>query len=280
MVRGLFNGTRAVERWADVDYMSAKLGSFLIPVVRNGVVGTMQDDRVLYTFEESYRAMVSKDYAKEYMFFPVKSRFTFNGSTEGNDEGLQNTVNQMCHDDLELSHRLWKGFSTKSHKNFIACQMIIGKSTVEMGSKSIGSDWHCAGGNNWFIQVAGAKYWEFVEPKYSPYMAPLKGGAFNMWTGNKNMAEIQKHIPRWAVTLRAGDMVYNPDWMWHKIVNLGGLSIGVPTREVNFTNLFQNNFYFSSIAITNKVLVAALGDKSGLALPGYPPPSISTEADN
>jgi len=70
-----------------------------------------------------------------------------------------------------------------------------------------------------FIQVAGTKYWEFVEPKYSPYLAPLKGGAANMWTGNKNMADIQKHIPRWTVTLESGDLLYNPDWMWHKIIS-------------------------------------------------------------
>lgn len=190
----------------------------MVPVVRNGVVGTLQDDRELYKFSDAIHHLMSNEYAKEYLFFPVKSRFTFNGSDEGSDAHLQEAVNELCHDDIELD-RIWPGFGTKKHKIFIASQIIIGKSTKEIGSQSIGSDWHCAGGNNWFIQVHGAKYWEFVEPQYSAYMAPLKGGAFNMWTGNKNMAAIQKHIPRWSVTLQAGDLLYNPDWMWHKIIS-------------------------------------------------------------
>jgi hypothetical protein len=45
--RGLFKDTIAVEKWVDADYLSSKLGNFLIPIVRDGVVGTMQDDREL-----------------------------------------------------------------------------------------------------------------------------------------------------------------------------------------------------------------------------------------
>lgn len=119
-----------------------------------------------------------------------------------------------------------------------------------------------------------------------------------MWTGNKDMASIQKHIPRWSVTLGPGDLLYNPDWMWHKIVSKysienyyfyftlilidvgDGVSIGVPTREVNITLTMQNNFYFTTITMANKVLANVFGEKSGLFLPGYPPQSMSTEADN
>jgi hypothetical protein len=92
--------------------------------------------------------MLSKDYAKEYIFFPVKSRFSFNGSEAGSDDRLQAEVDELCRVDLNLD-RLWPGFGSKSHKNFIACQMIIGKSTEDFTNKSTGSDWHCAGGNNW-----------------------------------------------------------------------------------------------------------------------------------
>ena len=46
-----------------------------------------------------------------------------------------------------------------------------------------GSDFHCAGGNNWFVQVAGRKRWEFIMPEHSARVWPLKGGMFNFWTG-------------------------------------------------------------------------------------------------
>lgn len=218
VVRGLFNGTTATEKWHNEDYLPSKLGQFTIPIVRNAVVGTLQDHRELVNFGDAYREMYHKDYSKEYLFFPVRSRFTFNGSAEGRAEDLQEAVDELCRVDLDYD-RLWKGFGTKSHTSFQFAQFVIGKSTNDFTNKSTGSDWHCAGGNNWFIQVHGKKYWEFIEPQYSPYLYPLKGGFFNMWTANKDIANLQKHIPRRYVVLEKGDMVYNPDWQWHKIIS-------------------------------------------------------------
>ncbi len=39
--------TKAVENWKSPDYLSSKLGTYTIPIVRNAIVGTLQDDRVL-----------------------------------------------------------------------------------------------------------------------------------------------------------------------------------------------------------------------------------------
>lgn len=128
--------------------MNSKLGDFLIPIVKNGVVGTMQDDRQLVKFSDAYREMLQSSYSKQYIFFPVKSRFTFNGSEEGSSERLQEATNELCYHDLSLD-RIRPGFGSKQHSNFLACQLIIGKSTPDITKKSIGSDWHCAGGNNW-----------------------------------------------------------------------------------------------------------------------------------
>jgi ribosomal protein L16 Arg81 hydroxylase len=50
-------------------------------------------------------------------------------------------------------------------------------------------------------------------------MSPLKGGFFNMWTGNKGMAAAQRHIPTRFVVLEEGDLLYNPDWTWHKVTS-------------------------------------------------------------
>lgn len=45
------------------------------------------------------------------------------------------------------------------------------------------------------------------------------GGLFNMWTGNKNIAAVEKYIPTSYVDLYPGDVIYNPDWQWHKITS-------------------------------------------------------------
>lgn len=59
--------------------------------------------------------------------------------------------------------------------------------------------------------------------------------------------------------------------------DLGGLSIGVPMREVDIPGVFNNPF-FSMIVFANKLLMKASG--GSLMLEGYPPPSAATEADN
>lgn len=48
-LRGMFLNTKAVEQWKSPDYLSSKLGNYTIPIVRNAIVGTLQDDRVLVT---------------------------------------------------------------------------------------------------------------------------------------------------------------------------------------------------------------------------------------
>ena len=40
-----------------------------------------------------------------------------------------------------------------------------------------------------------------------------------MWTGNSEMGDLEKHIPRKFTTLEPGDLLYNPDWTWHKVVS-------------------------------------------------------------
>jgi hypothetical protein len=275
IVRGLFKDSTAVKEWKKEERLIKFLGDFSIPVVRNAVVGTLQDHREIVRFDDAYRELLSLTKSKEYLFFPVKSRFTFNGSEAGSAQKLQQAVDDVCQEDLNLD-LIWPGFGKKHHTTFAGSQFVIGKSTAEFTNETTGSDWHCAIGNNWFILAAGRKKWEFVEPKYSHFMSPLKGGMFNMWTGNsQRTAEITKHIPVWTTVMEEGDLLYNPDWMWHKVTNFGGLSIGVPIREKNVTLSMRNNPYFTSIVFMNIFLA-----KFNTSLGGFPPPSAATEQDN
>jgi hypothetical protein len=47
VIRGLFNGTRAVELWGTEEYLPSVFENFDIPIVRNATVGTLQDDRII-----------------------------------------------------------------------------------------------------------------------------------------------------------------------------------------------------------------------------------------
>ena len=152
VVRGLFNNTKAQKLWPTLDYLPGIL-SFQIPVVKDARVGTLQNERELVSFAEAFRKMLKRPSSKEYLFFPVKSRFTFKGSKEGNAAELQDKVNKLVAEDLDLD-RISLGFGVpEKHKAFVGSQMIIGKSKSGITNESTGSDFHCAAGNNWFIMV-------------------------------------------------------------------------------------------------------------------------------
>ncbi len=101
--------------------------------------------------------MYDSEYSTKYLFFPVKSRFTFPGAEAGASEKLAEACNRVVKEDLDLQ-RIKPGFATKSHSAFAGAQFVIGKSIKEYDPKlTTGSDFHCALGANWFIQVAGKK---------------------------------------------------------------------------------------------------------------------------
>lgn len=265
VVRGLFNKTSAHEKWGTPDYLPSKIGEFQIPVVRNGVVNTLQNDRGLMKFKDAYADIHSDDDSKTYLFFPVKSRFNFNHSEIGALEELSKRINKLVLEDLEIHKILWDGFGTDRHKNYFGSQLIIGKGSADT-AQTTGTGWHCAPGNNWFIQVLGSKRWYFLDQEHSAYMFPLRGGKINMNAGNMDMARLQKHLPLRYADIHAGDLLYNPDWEWHTIQNFEGLSIGVPIREMNITTLsVRNNLQFTAIVLVNKFL-----EKFGLDIGGYP----------
>lgn len=162
--------------------------------------------------------MFDSDYTKEYLFFPAKSRFTFKGITQDAALKLEQRGNEIVKGDLDLN-LIRKGLAEPGDKNFLTAQFVIGRSPQDPSLLTVGSDFHCAGANNYFIQVVGHKRWEFVMPKYSPWMWPLKGGLVNMWTGNKNIAQDSAHVPREYVDLHPGDLLLNPPWQWHKITS-------------------------------------------------------------
>jgi hypothetical protein len=264
IVRGLFAGTAAAERWIDPEYLSSRIGEFVIPVVSDANYNTLQNKRELLSFREAYTDIVNNKDSKKYLFFPVESRANFNHSSTGSAQELRRRVNEVIREDLELD-RIWKGFGGPNHKTFFGGQLVIGRGS-NSSEATTGTGWHCAPGNNWFAQVTGTKRWYFMDPKYSALMFPLRGGKANMMTGSREMSSFHDNLPLRYADVQAGDLLYNPDWEWHTIKNYEGLAIGCPIREINVSLSFQNNFQYTSIILLNKLM-----DKIGIDIGGYPP---------
>jgi hypothetical protein len=83
VVRGLFKDSKASKKWVTNDYLPSRFQDFSIPIVKDARVGTLQNDRVLVNFTDSFHEMMASRYSTEYLFFPVKSRFTFAGIPMG-----------------------------------------------------------------------------------------------------------------------------------------------------------------------------------------------------
>jgi hypothetical protein len=264
VVRGFFKGTKAAEKWTDPEYLNSRIGDFSIPVVMRAEYNTGQNQRELMKFSDAFNDIMQDPESKKYLFFPVKSRENFNHSSAGKAEELKKKVDEIIVEDLELD-RIWKGFGGPNHRTFFGGQFVIGRGSNDSDATT-GTGWHCAAGNNWFAQVTGTKRWYFMDPEYSAYMSPLKGGLVNMQTSHKDMHKIMGNIPIRYSDIHAGDLLYNPDWEWHTIKNYAGLAIGVPIRELNITLSLRNNFQYTSIVALNKI-----ADRFGLSMGGFGP---------
>jgi hypothetical protein len=264
VVRGFFKGTKAAEKWTDPEYLNSRIGDFSIPVVMRAEYNTGQNQRELMKFSDAFNDIMQDPESKKYLFFPVKSRENFNHSSAGKAEELKKKVDEIIVEDLELD-RIWKGFGGPNHRTFFGGQFVIGRGSNDSDATT-GTGWHCAAGNNWFAQVTGTKRWYFMDPEYSAYMSPLKGGLVNMQTSHKDMHKIMGNIPIRYSDIHAGDLLYNPDWEWHTIKNYAGLAIGVPIRELNISLSLRNNFQYTSIVALNKI-----ADRFGLSMGGFGP---------
>lgn len=277
VVRGMFANTTAIQNWHKPGYVSSRLGDFEVAVVQKAKPNKMDNYRETQfeRFEDAFSDVMYNENTTKYLFFPLLSRFkTSKGEAQSYAQqmksDLKDQVTQLMRDDLDLN-RIWPGFAGPEHHKkrgtpgFMGSQFIAGRGKVNGTS---GSNWHCAYGNNWFVQIHGTKHWQFMDQEYSSFMHPQRDGMGNVITGWKNAEEMQKYVPIKYCDLHAGDMLYNPDWEWHKIKNAPGLSIGCPLREQNNSLAFSNNFQFASMIAINQVLFHVFGIRYGLLQKG------------
>jgi len=134
---------------------------------------------------------------------------------------------------------------------------------IFMGLKDMGSDIHAAMGVNIFRQIVGVKKWWFIPPSQTAYLKPsLNVNGFSAHThtlvgkdGEQESPWMSK-LERYTSTLYPGDVLINPPWFWHGILNLGDQSsdlvIGVPTRYNSgsvILTAFRSNPILTALAV-------------------------------
>jgi hypothetical protein len=261
VVRGFFNGTTAVNRWTDPEFLAERLGDFETSVIQNALYGTAQTDRVDMPIKEALADVFNNEHSTNYLFFPPQSRF--NQAKSSADE-VKERISNMVIEDLDLD-RIFKGFGKKkTHRRFHGAQILVGRGTNNMDATT-GTGWHCAFSNNWFAQVIGRKRWYFMDGKYSKLMKPVRNGEYSMQQ-SKLHGEYEPRMPLQYADLQPGDVLYNPDWQWHTVKNYGGLTLGVPIREFNLISAGRNNLHYSAIGVVNHLYKTVFGRQLG----GYP----------
>lgn len=246
VVRGLFSDTPAVEKWTKHGYMEQRLSNMSMIINANAKADRDYNEGVYMNLGEAAKSIIEDRSCTKQIFFPNEAR----------TPDMIPIVKNLTLNDLEIDKKIWKGFGSESHKGFIFPQILISNGFSEKATS--GTWWHCEYGNNWFVQVAGKKRWYFLSPRYSSYMKPGRKGKPAI-RAPLDMIKYEKHLPIQYVDLQAGDMLYNPEWWWHRIENYDGLSIAVPFRCQNFINLFRNNFQYTSITLINILMIRVTG---------------------
>lgn len=82
------------------------------------------------------------------------------------------------------------------------------------------TDLHCEPIGNVAVQLHGSKVWTMVDPKQSTLLKPSvsrHGRAFYYSNVNPLDPYALAHVPHYKVTTTAGDGLWVPPWMWHRV---------------------------------------------------------------
>eukprot|EP00968_Pinguiococcus_pyrenoidosus_P008320 scaffold585_cov237-Pinguiococcus_pyrenoidosus.AAC.4 len=271
LVKGLFKGTKGVENWDSPDYLPSRMGHLTVPVYENASLAVPKHEMVPLSFGDAFNRIRNGTEPKA-LFFPVKSRFLFHSNYSTTE--VSKHINEVVKDDLDLD-RIYEGFGGPYHLAYQTAQFVAAhgskygplegqeKVPINDGRLTTGTSWHCAMASNWFILVVGKKRWYFMDPKYSLYMQPAINGKVSVQTFRYDMSDILPHLPLQYADVEAGDLLFNPDWYWHRVENYPGFVFAVPIREFVVTRSLANNAMYTLFGGINKFLGLFGGDLGG-----------------
>lgn len=113
-----------------------------------------------------------------------------------------------------------------------------------LGGQATDTALHAAIPNNLFVQVYGRKKWWIYPPKYTPLFRPpmLRATYFMSPVDVTDSADhgFVDHLDGYEVVLEPGDILYNPPFHWHQVLNLT-TTIGVGTRWFGVPSILQSS---------------------------------------
>ena len=273
VVRGLFKGAPALEKWASWEYFADRFGddkySFLLED-RSNASSFRSDARTktsasLYNGELDWRRMYSKgalvsqsklrdvvaeikDGAKHYLSgSALSSRTTALPHPPSHTRlpththlpvfALRSSAIFFNHpellDDMEFAQRIPKWIDGQPYLPPIP--------NLWMGPGGTGTDWHTEQQGNVYVQVHGKKKWGVMQPEHSVHARPAlmrqQPNAHSTWDPNATASGAITYF-----TLEPGDLMINPPWVWHSTHNdpTTTLSVAVSTREIMYWPTLRN----------------------------------------
>lgn len=245
LIKGLFSNTTAGMYWDKPGYLKSKLGDLKVPVYgtltnsSGGLHHKKDDVALLSSGDVTEEIMVTKNSNHRFIFPQLAI-----AETDASDPATMYAKAEELMEDVELE-RLRKGWGKKGHFNYIGQQIFIGCGLTHKNAYE-GITWHTEPGNNWFIQITGMKRWYLVAPKDSSLMLPKKKTGRLMITSDiPYMTKLHDRLPIMYADVGAGDVIFNPEWYWHKTKIYPGPSISISMREFyTFRNFRSSPHYF------------------------------------
>ena len=235
VVRGLFAQAPALELWESPEYFLERGGDEIYLVATRGQLAKQLELAGQHD---------PKDFAQVFPLTEMRLSEIIARMQDGEPLYINN-LDTIFHRDPRLLADLaipkivtewWEGPDVPL--NPVMVQMFMGMGNADP-ARTTGSGLHCARHGNFFIQVVGTKRWTMVDPRHTLFVHPTL--RYEQPACAATAPFDLEALPRQKVTLRPGDALYNPPWMWHQVQNDAGWTIGCATRELRFWATLLNN---------------------------------------
>jgi hypothetical protein len=230
VIRGLLGNSTGVQKWGDAEWWNTNY----------------PDEPVLCSEKGPYLSITVDNCTISKWFKQLKTSnpYYITGMTDIFDRHpiLHDHVNNAGINEIEPGKRI----STQAF----------------LGLPGHGSDIHCAAGVNIFRMVTGTKKWWFIPPSQTAYIKPsINLNGFSAFTHTlvgkegKEVSPWMTKLERYTVVVQPGDVLINPPWFWHGILNMGPAGqpvIGCPSRYARghlMKSAFRSNWFLQIIGL-------------------------------